>query len=125
MLADPERPCGLLVGNTRALWPIFSAARDVLGDAPHPLERYTEQTIDRIAGGAPVFYGHRRYGDAFVPLQRLAVAAGLGALAPTQLVIHPVFGPWFALRAVILHPGIPVQHAPVAPPCSCTQSACR
>src|SRR5438270_2795660 len=101
-LVDPARRLGWLVGNTRALWPRFLSARDP-GDE-HPLERYTERTIERaIAGsGATAWFGHRRYDGAFLPLQRLAVAVGLGALAPTGLVIHPVFGPWFALRAVVV-----------------------
>ncbi|MGH2899194.1 MAG: hypothetical protein ACRDMZ_11015, partial [Solirubrobacteraceae bacterium] len=94
-----------------------------------PLERYTERTIDAAFGpavdtihGARVLYGHRRYDGAFLPLQRLAVATGLGALAPTQLVIHPTYGPWFALRAVALVEGEPPARAPIAPPCRCDAS---
>lgn len=126
MLADPARRVGLLIGNTRALWPHFSAARARLGDGPDPLQRYTEEVIDRVAAELPdarVLYAHRRYDGEFVPFQRLAVASGLGGLAPTQLVIHPVYGPWFALRAAILCAGEPVPAAvPQPPPCTCTAS---
>jgi len=130
--AEPGLEClggterrGILVGNTRALWPKFVAAmRDPeLAAAPHPLERYTERTIDAAFPKARVFYGHRRYEGAFLPMQRLAVATGLGALAPCQLVIHPIYGPWFALRAVIVLDGSPVVHAPIAKPCRC-DAAC-
>jgi methylmalonic aciduria homocystinuria type C protein len=48
-----------------------------------------------------------------VPFQRIAVAAGLGAMAPSGLVIHPVFGPWFGLRALIALEGEP-RVAPAA-----------
>ncbi|MGH9889190.1 MAG: hypothetical protein ACREBE_26890, partial [bacterium] len=122
---------GLLIGNTRALWPPFSAALATpeLASEADPLERYTERTIDAAFGpavdtihGARVLYGHRRYDGAFLPLQRLAVATGLGALAPTQLVIHPTYGPWFALRAVALVEGEPPARAPIAPPCRCDAS---
>jgi hypothetical protein len=121
---------GLLIGNTRALWPPFSAALatpELAGD-PDPLERYTERTIDAAfapalgASGARVLYGHRTYGGAFLSLQRLAVATGLGALAPTQLVIHPTYGPWFALRAVALVEGAAPPRAPIASPCRCDAS---
>jgi hypothetical protein len=110
---------GILIGNTRALWaPFVAAMRD--NDHAHPLEHYTESTIDAaLPADARVWYGHRRYDGAFVPLQRLAVVTGLGALAPSHLVIHPIYGPWFALRAVVIAAGEPVVHAPIDPPCRC------
>jgi cyanocobalamin reductase (cyanide-eliminating) / alkylcobalamin dealkylase len=113
---------GLLVGNTRALWPPFAAALagPELAADPHPLQRYTEEAIDAAFPGARIYYSHRRYGRAFLPFQRLAVATGLGALAPSQLVIHPIYGPWFALRAVIVAAGTPPPaRPPVAQPCRC------
>jgi methylmalonic aciduria homocystinuria type C protein len=117
-------PLGLLIGNTRALWPPFTAALRTpeLAAEPDPLERYTERTIGDAFPGARVLFGHRPYGGAFLPLQRLAVATGLGALAPTQLVIHPIYGPWLALRAVVLVDGDPPAPAPIAPPCQCDAS---
>ncbi len=115
---------GVLIGNTRALWPRFTAAmRDpALAAERDPLERYTERTIDAAFPGARIFYGHRRYDGAFIPMQRLAVATGLGALAPSQLVIHPIYGPWFALRAVVLLDGEPPTREPILPPCSCGEA---
>ena len=124
-LAGTDR-LGILIGNTRALWPRFVAAmRDPeLAADPHPLERYTEQTIGKIFSDARIYYGHRRYDGAFLPFQRLAVAIGLGALAPSHLVIHPIYGPWFALRAVILVGGEPPVRMAIASPCTCV-AACR
>jgi hypothetical protein len=124
---DPDARLGILVGNTRALWPRFTAAlaRPELAADPHPLERYTEETLEAALAatlpGARIYHGHRRYRGAFLPLQRLAVATGLGALAPSQLVIHPVFGPWLALRAVIVTQGTPPPppRPPIEPPCRC------
>lgn len=123
-LAGAER-LGILVGNTRALWPVFTAAmRDpALAREQDPLERYTERAIESAFPDARIYYGHRRYGDAFLPMQRLAVATGLGALAPTHLVIHPVYGPWFALRAVIVVDGEPPACATIVQPCRC-EAAC-
>lgn len=114
---------GVLVGNTRALWPRFTAAlaaRPELAADPDPLDRYTEEAVGAAFPGARIYYGHRRYGGAFLPLQRLAVATGLGALAPSHLVIHPVHGPWFALRAAILvDAAAPPARPPIAQPCRC------
>jgi hypothetical protein len=115
-------PRGVLVGNTRALWEPFCAAMRGSGVA-HPLEAYTERAIAAAFPAARIFYGHRRYDGAFVPLQRVAVATGLGALAQNGLVIHPIYGPWFALRAVVITDGEPVVRAPIAQPCACT-TAC-
>lgn len=116
-LVDPARPVGLLVGNTRALWPHFVAARKPV---THALDLYTEETIGPLSDH--VFYAHRQYDGAFLPFQRIAVAAGFGALSPSQLVIHPVFGPWFALRAVILVEGVPIVRMPIARACRCDAS---
>lgn len=105
---------GLLVGNTRALWPIFVAARKddpALLASRDPLDLYTECTFARAYPGARVWFAHRRYDGAFLPFQKIAVAAGLAALAPTQLVIHPVYGPWFALRALVALDGDPPPRA--------------
>lgn len=102
-------PRGLLVGNTRALW------SHVTSD----IDRYTEQTIEAAFPGAPIYYAHRQYDGAFLPMQRVAVLSGLGALAPSQLVIHPVYGPWFALRAIVLVPGDPPPMQPIEKPCRC------
>lgn len=119
---------GVLIGNTRALWPRFTEAmRDpVLAAGPDPLDRYTERTITAAFGaahpGARIYFGHRRHAGAFVPLQRLAVAAGLGALAPSHLVIHPVYGPWFALRAAVVIEGEPPVREPAPLPCRCDAS---
>lgn len=109
----------MLVANTRLLWPVFRAARaadPMLAAATDPIDRYTETTIARAAAplDGRVLYAHQRYGDSFLPFQRVAVAAGLAALAPTQLLVHETYGPWFGLRAIIMHaeppvaPGIPM-----------------
>ena len=108
---------GILIGNTRALWPKFEAARRAEAD---PLDRYTERTLEAAFAGRPVFYAHRKYGGAFIPFQHLAVATGFGALAPSRLVVHPTRGPWFALRAVVVVEGErgPARAA-IPQPCTC------
>lgn len=114
-------PVGTLIGNTRALWPRFLAARR---DEPDPLDRYTERSLTEAYPGATIYFAHQRYDDAFLPFSRLAVRTGLGALAPSHLVIHPIYGPWIALRALVLHDGVPPPaRLPIAQPCRC-DAAC-
>lgn len=121
---------GVLVGNTRALWPNVLAAR---ANAPaasraHPVDSYTETSMRACAVDwkAEAIYAHAPdESGRYVPFQRLAVAVGLAALAPSQLLIHPTFGPWFALRAVLLLDGIEPPLAPrVSLPCACTDHGC-
>ena len=127
-LADGPRT-GILVGNTRTLWqPFTSAVRadPALAADPNKLDRYTERTLAGAFPDARIYYSFRRYDGAFLPFQKLAVALGLGAIAPIGLVIHPDYGPWFALRAVILVDGVPPATArgPIALPCQC-EAGCR
>ncbi len=148
---------GLFVGNTRALWPHFVAARDNLPELD-PLDAYVERTIDHAIASststakvalatdptsapatdptsAPatgfrattVVYAHRRYDGAFLPFQPLAIACGLAAMSDAGLAVHPTYGPWFALRAVITldAPSFAIPAAaPIAKPCACT-GACE
>jgi epoxyqueuosine reductase QueG len=88
----------------------------------HPLDRYVERAVDGAFPGARIVYVHRRYDGAFLPFQHLAVATGLGAMSDGHLVIHPIYGPWFALRAVITVPAVepPPVRAPIAKPCACS-----
>ena len=103
---------GLLIGNTRALWAPFVAARR---DEPDPLDRYTERCLAAAFPGATIYYAHAR---PYLPFQQYAVEAGLAALSSTHLAIHPVYGPWFALRALVVQPG-PARD-PIEKPCACT-----
>ena len=108
---------GLLVGNTRALWEPFVANRR---DEPDPLDRYTERCMTAAFPGQVIAYAHAK---PYLPFQQYAVEAGLAALSATHLAIHPVYGPWFALRALIMGPGTPQR--PIAAPCTCTEECDR
>jgi len=117
---DGDQRRGLLIGNTRLLWPPFVAAmrEPALAAERDPLERYVERAVGGACSGR-IYYSHRRYDGSFLPFQRLAVATGLGALSDGGLVVHPVYGPWFALRAIAVVDGEPVARRPIAKPCAC------
>ncbi len=60
---------------------------------------------------ARIFWGHREadavLGGPCLELQRMAAVAGLSFWDPSSyLSLHPKYGPWFALRAVILFDGV-------------------
>ena len=129
-LPDGGRPgaLGLLVANTAALWPPFVAAlraEPALLADPHPVERYVVRALERAvaaagldgAGAEAIRWSHDLRAGRLFSAQQAAVAAGLAHLAPCYLCIHPVCGPWFAVRAVVIladHQGPATQ--PVAPP---------
>jgi methylmalonic aciduria homocystinuria type C protein len=122
---------GLLVGNSRALWPVFvDALREdpTLLEARNPIETYVMRVVDAGVRGLPVRSSARwahSIGRDMVAMQRLAEISGLAALAPANLSVHPQFGPWIALRAAVVLdlPG-PVErpHMPLA--CDACQRGC-
>ena len=91
-----EGRAALLIGNTKKLWQVakFDPGLD------HPVEQYVEQVLQRATADidSSVAYSHKQ---PYIPIQRIAQAAGFAWLSKTHLSIHPVYGPWFALRAVI------------------------
>ncbi len=123
----------LLVGNTRALWPCFL---DALRHDPSkrveedPLDRWIEEVCGRalrsFEPAHEIIFAHEPL-PRRLPMQRLAVYAGFTPLSPGQLLAHPVYGPWFAVRAVVIVdvPG-PSGPAPlVAAPCDDCDAPCR
>lgn len=125
-----DHEVGVVVGNTRALWPVFSArlARDAtLAALPDPLDAYTEEQIHAALGGltATSVFAHR---PPFAPVQRVAAASGLASLGPAGLVAHPVHGPWIALRAVVGLDVDPSELGPTRPasePCAGCAAPCK
>ncbi len=119
-------PCALLIGNTRELWPRFVNAYNAdaqLRASPDPFDKFVETTLAAVLDGRAVRFAHRLYDQTYVPMQRLAAASGLGALAPTQLVIHPTYGPWFSLRAIVAYQA--AASAPSPGFAGCPASACQ
>lgn len=117
----------VLVGNTRALWAKFLPEADRV--LPDPLDRWIEEVFRRALGAFDwvddVIFAHepppRR-----LPMQRLVVASGFAPLSAGQLLAHVEYGPWFAVRAVVLvdAPG-PVGDRPdVGAPCAGCEAPC-
>jgi hypothetical protein len=112
----PEARGALIVGSGgRAFFDGFSRSAESADGARNPLDRYTARVVADAASRALVGSGARHavaypFGTTpVIPFQRLGRAAGLGGPGPLALQIHPVFGPWWAYRAIV------VLDQPVAP----------
>jgi methylmalonic aciduria homocystinuria type C protein len=103
-----QRGFGLLIGNTRALWPAFQRelGRDAaLRDDRDPLDRYVVRVVEaaraKLELASVVRFSHVAQPEP-LPIQRIAAEVGLCQLSPSHLSIHPDHGPWIALRAVLV-----------------------
>jgi len=123
-LGDPGH-LGLLIGNTRALWPRFLAARaaePALAADPHPLDRFVERSLRAGLAPVPVAWEVRFAPEPpprRVAMQRLAEISGLAALSPAHLSVHPEYGPWIALRAAVVLAVAGPEQRPPAPALAC------
>jgi len=89
----------VLVGNVGSgLWAVFAQSGEANDGAPHPLNRWTQRVLDRIAAevdAAPLFpFG----GPPYLPFQRWAMRAEPVAPSPLGILIHPDYGLWHAYR---------------------------
>jgi methylmalonic aciduria homocystinuria type C protein len=114
----------VVVGNSRRLWPAFLEAcrRDpAIAARPGPLDGYTVATLTAAAEATGVpfvaLWAHTMRPRP-IPIQRIAEAAGLARISPSNLSVRPELGPWLALRAVlVLDAPPPPVPAPLPHPC--------
>jgi ferredoxin len=105
----PDARTALVVGSGgRALWSALRAAPE-FDAASDPVETYTARVLDALTGdlsraGHPsrALYPMEQRGDAWADFVALAREAGLGASSRLGLLLHPIYGPWLSLRAVLL-----------------------
>ena len=134
-LADFGRPSslGVLLGNTGALWPVFTERlrrEPALAELEHPLDSYVQESVGAVTArltplSPTTYFGHTTLPQP-LPIQRLSELVGFAAVAPSHLAIHPLHGPWIALRAVVVldlagptgEPPVPARPCPsCAKPC--------
>ena len=126
-LPDFGRPSSLavIVGNTRALWPHLAAALRAdpgLAAQADPVDRHCEAALGAAVADLPapwiLRFAHEP--PPRLAIQRIAHVAGLAYLAPSHLSVHPIHGPWIALRAVVVvDVEGPAEPTPLAAPCDC------
>ena len=124
---------GILIGNTQKLWPVFVRAVEndaALAGSETPLDTYVTTRVTSIVRQATphqhsLVFAHVTEPRAF-PIQRLAELVGFAALSPSHLAIHPLHGPWLALRAVVVFDVRGPDAAPAEParPCRTCSAPC-
>jgi hypothetical protein len=102
-------------------------------EAENPLDDFTRRRVQAavedvlrpndVAFGLFFPFG---VGSRPLPFQRLGQAAGLPAPGPLGVQVHPVFGPWWAYRALVVV-ALPIDaDASLAPSCAgCDQPCVR
>jgi methylmalonic aciduria homocystinuria type C protein len=139
VVAEPQRlptfgrdEClGILIGNTRALWPRFLGAlaadpRRLAAD--DPLDDYVESVVNAACAGLSFSWECVwAHGSRRIAIQQLAQQAGVAYLSPGRLSVHSIFGPWIALRAaIVVDVDGPSGPSPlVAPPCDDCHVRCQ
>jgi hypothetical protein len=105
----PEARTALVVGSGgRALWDALRAAPE-LDAVSDPVDTYTARVLDALARDL-IRAGHRsralypleRRGGAWADFVALGRDAGLGVSSRLGLLLHPIYGPWLSIRAVLL-----------------------
>jgi len=134
-LPESGRPQSLavIIGNTRSMWAPFLRAlhaRPDLRRSENPVDAYAmsvvESALAAIAHRCVVRWAHV-LGAEVVAMQRLAQIAGLAYLSPAHLSVHPTYGPWISLRAVVVFDvdGPPGPPPVMSPPCRECEAACH
>ena len=118
---------GLLLGNSKALWPAFLAWLAAKPDAAavaEPLDTFVVEAIEQAAATlrerrdvTQIFWPWEG-GERLVSMQRVAVCSALCYHdSETQLAVHPIFGAWIAFRAVVVIDAAPTTlNLPASPP---------
>ncbi len=100
----------VLIGNDRRAWPKFRAWLDAEPSRKklaHPFDTWTVETLKNGLRAMPrdkvidLRFAFEAPPRAFAA-QHLAAITGLACRGPAALSVHPVIGPWFALRAALI-----------------------
>ena len=119
----------LVIGNAgSALWPRFQQSSEYRDRQPHPLDRWSRRLIDQIAASQQLPAVYPFDGPPWQPFQQWARRANPNLTpSPLGMLIHPVYGLWWALRGALLlpRPFEPPASSIASPPCeACETKPC-
>jgi hypothetical protein len=104
-LHPDARSAVVVASGGRALWDAFSRSPEFEA-AADPLDAYTRSATEAAAAelepGALALFAFERRGGVYVDFVELGRLAGLGAPSRLRLLLHPLYGPWMSLRALVL-----------------------
>ena len=102
-LLPPARSALVLAAGGRGFFEAFRASPEARFFSD-PLDAYTrrqaEAVADRLAGRA--LFAFERMDGSYADFVALGRAGGLGAPSRLGLLLHPEYGPWMSIRAVVL-----------------------
>ncbi len=106
LLFPLARSALVLGAGGRALFDAFERSPEALF-TQDPLDAYTGRIANACAawpglGAARALLATERRDGVFADFVALGHAAGLGAPSRLGLLVHPTYGPWLSLRAVVL-----------------------
>jgi hypothetical protein len=117
-----------------ALWDAIARGAVPRPGGSDPVDHHTREALLRAletleADGHPsrALFAFETLGGVYADFVALARAAGLGAPSRLGLLLHPEFGPWFSIRALILTP-LALPETPFAPgfdPCTGCPAPCQ
>lgn len=103
------------------------------GAGPDPLDHYTRRLVEAAVAeilGPPGEASHYRVlfpfagAGARVPFQRLGQVAGLPPPGPLGIQVHPLFGPWWAYRGLVLVAADLTEESPLVDSCPGCAAPC-
>ena len=107
LLPEARRVLVLACGGRRLGQCVLQAS--AAGSEADPVDRHTERVVGALAAAleergarAVALYATERRGGTHADFVGLARAAGLGAPSRLGLLLHPRYGPWLSIRAVVL-----------------------
>ena len=125
LVAEPDRTIVLLSPDEPAFWDHFRTSAEAGDGAPHPLDRWSERVIGRIAatlGAEPLFpFG----GPPWHPFPAWAKASGQAWTAPVGLLVHAVSGLFVSYRGALAVPGAVEDDPAPSSPCPTCAQPCR
>lgn len=116
----------------RALWNALRSSPE-FGQSADPVDHYSRRVTGALAEaltreGHPsaALLAFERRGGSYADFVALGRAAGLGAPSRLGLLLHPVYGPWMSIRAVLLTAlAVPeTQPLPEFDPCAGCPAPC-
>ncbi len=122
----------LLVGNTKALWPVFTQVYHTDADlqiCADPLDAWVghvlKACLKHIPAESVLRFSHDP-GEGLVSMLHLAQASGLAHVGPAHLAVHPEHGTWIGLRGVIVIDAEPpvLPSGSVTRPCDGCDAPC-
>ncbi|KAK8803437.1 hypothetical protein WA158_001131 [Blastocystis sp. Blastoise] len=106
---------GIAIGNNKDLWKEFIKYIDLhstLIKESDPLDVYTKEMIEQSMNEVSktvsncqytIRYSYDTNIEKVVSMTKIAYISGISAISPkSYLCIHPLYGPWIAMRAVII-----------------------